>query len=75
MVRVIFVKSNLIIIADFKGPHLIHPSETYQNMATDMCRLLCMSVIDLFHNNFPLADSSPNSLNEMISYKNQLLVV
>ena len=32
-------------------------------------------LIDLFHNIFPLADSSPNSLNELMSYNNQLPVV
>ena len=26
--------------------------------------------IDQFHNNFPLADSSPDTVNELMSYKN-----
>ena len=31
--------------------------------------------IDLFHNNFSLADSSPNTVNYLMSYDNQLPVV
>ena len=31
--------------------------------------------IDLFHNIFPLADSSPNTVNKLISYNNQLPIV
>ena len=31
--------------------------------------------IDLFHKNFPLADSSPNTVTWLMSYNNQLPVV